>query len=285
MKTIAPRYFCARGNAPVGLRGFASRAVVAVLGAIVLLAPAPASADPHSLPYSYPYSTLPRGMSEAEQYVDMTPVRALNGSRTIPRAVLVTELEYGLTDRLELGLYMQFSTDPGNQTGTDPSALLFDGLKQRLRYRFADAGVWPVNVAIYGEVAELANEIELEAKIILDRRIGRWHLMANLWGEREFYFTGRREWVANPTGGASFEITPAFHVGAEYWMHGEFGGGGPGSFNEDIHHYLGPAFLLQGNRVWFAVAPYVRLDAWDRSGVWGDQFGRFWIRTIIGIEL
>jgi hypothetical protein len=262
-----------------------------LLGA-VLLAPA-AQADPHPLPYSYPYSTLPRGMSEVEQYTDMTTVKSFDlsgAAHTTMRSVLVTELEYGITDRLELGLYFQFGNDPGVSTGGE-IPLRFDGVKQRLRYRFADAGVWPVNVAIYGEVAELANEIELEAKIILDRRLGRWHLMANLWGEHEFYYSGRREWVANPTGGVAFEIVPAFHVGVEYWMHGEFGATpAPGEtatkgFNENFHHYLGPAFLLQGSRLWVSVAPYLRLDTWDRDGQVGDRFGRFWFRTIIGLEL
>ena len=28
------------------------------------------------------------------------------------------------------------------------------GVKQRLRYRFADAGRWPIDVAVYGEVVE-----------------------------------------------------------------------------------------------------------------------------------
>lgn len=263
--------------------------VTLVLLSALSLASARAHADPHSLPYNYPYSTLPRGMSEVEQYVDMTSVKAFDlsgGQPTTLRSVLVTEIEYGITDRLELGLYFQFANDPGAGTG-GATPLQFDGLKQRLRYRFADAGVWPVNVAVYGEVAELADEIELEAKIILDRRLGRWHLIANLWGEREFYYSGRREWVANPTGGVAFEVVPAFHVGVEYWMHGEFGAtpAEAKGFNEFFHHYVGPAFLVQGNRLWVAVAPYLRLDDWDRPGQVGDRFGRFWIRTIIGMEL
>ena len=251
--------------------------------------PGIALADPHPLPFSYSYATLPRGSSELEQYVDVTPVRAFDltgASTTTQRSVLITEMEYGLTDRLELGIYLQFSNNPGLGTGDAP--LHLDGLKQRLRYRFAEAGAWPVNVGVYGEVAELSNEIELEAKLLLDRRIGRWLLIANLWGEREFYYGGRREWVVNPTAGASFEIMPAVRVGVEYWMRGEFGASlppGVQSFNGAFHHYVGPAFLFQGTRVWLAVAPYVRLDAWDRAGQIGDQFGRIWIRTIIGIDI
>jgi hypothetical protein len=266
----------------------------AILTAV--LSPAVALADPHPLPYSYPTATLPAGSSEIEQYVDMTPVRTndLSGADvTAPRAVLVTEVEYGITDRLELGMYLQFSNNPGVSTSGD-APLHFDGLKQRLRYRFVDPGVWPVNVAVYGEVAELSNELELEAKLILDRRFGRWLAIANLWGEREFYYSGRREWVANPTGGISFEVTPAFYVGVEYWMHGEFGAtqsnaaGIPAvtqSFNAAVHHYVGPAFMLQAKQAWVAIAPYVRVDDWSRDGERGDLYGRFWIRTILGINL
>ena len=247
-------------------------------------------ADPHALPFSYPTASLPGGLSEIEQYVDLIPLHASEASgaaTTTLGSALVTELEYGLTDRLELGLYMVFFTDPSATAGAPQ--LHFDGLKQRLRYRFADLGVWPVNLAVYGEVAEFSDEIELEAKVLLDRRVGRWQFIANLWAERAFHYSGQREWVANPTAGASFQIVPAFHVGVEYWMHGEFGSNQPASmpsdFNAQAHHYVGPAFLMQGERVWWAVAPYVRVDEWGRSGQVGDQFGRFWIRSIVGIDL
>ena len=82
------------------------------------------------------------------------------------------EIEYGITDRLELGLYLtlqpvdlDFPTAPDLGEG--------NGVKQRLRYRFADSGVWPVDVAVYGELTENQREIELEGKIILQRRVGR----------------------------------------------------------------------------------------------------------------
>jgi hypothetical protein len=268
-----------------------SRLVTVAALAAVVCASRPAAADPHPLPFSYPYSTLPRGLSELEQYVDMSPVRAVVDGQTgalgnTPRGIFVTELEYGITDRLELGLYLQLSNDVSGVTGQQP--MRFDGIKQRLRYRFADAGVWPVNVAVYGEVAELAIEVELEAKVILEKRLGRWQWLANMTAEREFYYNGRREWVAIPSGGVSFEFTPAFRLGVEYWGHSEFAlyeKGETETFATGWHHYVGPALLFQTSRVWLAAAPYVRLDHLDRAGQVNDQFGRFWLRTIVGIDL
>src|SRR4029079_50661 len=97
--------------------------------------------------------------------------------------------------------------------------------------------------------------------------------------EREFYYSGRREWVANPTAGATFELTPAFRIGVEYWMRGEFGASVPpgvARFNSGIHHYVGPAFLAQGSRVWLAVAPYPRPRDSAPAGQAGGHLGPPW---------
>lgn len=254
---------------------------------VVALQARSAWADPHPLPFNYPYHTLPAGLSEVEQYVDMTPVRAVadanTGSATTTLgSALLTEVEYGITDRLELGFYLAFLSEPGAN-----SPVRFDGLKQRLRYRFAEAGAWPVDLGVYGEVAEFSDAVELEAKIILERRFNRWLVQANPWAERAYHYSGEREWVINPTAGVSFEVTPAFRAGVEYWMRDQLSSNRPteNAFNAAGHHYVGPSFLLQGTRVWLAVAPYIRLDNWKRAGQVGDEFGRFWVRSIVGIEL
>jgi len=252
------------------------------------LAPSVAYATPRALPFSYPYATLGKKGLELEQFVDLTWVRGLDTTGALnwaPRSILTTELEYGLTDRLELALYIQMSEEPPAGSG-ETGFLHFDGLKQRLRYRFAEAGEWPIDVALYGEIAELRNEFEVEGKIILEKRVGRLQLITNLWAEHEFYYDGRREWVLRPTAGASFEITPAVHLRAEYWMFAEYGGGAPpAAFNPAPHHYVGPTLLLLFERFWWTIGPYVRLDDLNRPTQLGDEFGRFWVRTIVGIDL
>jgi len=243
-------------------------------------------ANPRALPFTYPYETLPKDGLEVEQYVDLSPVRSYDTSGRLtwtPRAILTSEIEYGLTDKLELALYFQFSNDPGASSGED--ALRFDGIKQRLRYRLAEQGDWPVDVSLYLEVAELRNEIEVEAKVNLARRFGPVRLMANLWVEREFYYTGDQEWVLHPTAGATVQIFPWLNLGLEYWMHWELGGPGEGTFNAQPHHFLGPAFMVQFKRLWWSVAPYIRLDGLSRVPQRGDLFGRVWVRSVIGIDL
>ncbi len=245
-----------------------------------------AFANPRALPFTYPYETLAKDGLEIEQFVDLTPVRSYDQTGALtwtPRAVLTTEVEYGITSKLELGLYFQFSSDPGASSGED--ALRFDGVKQRLRYRLAEQGDWPVDVSLYLEIAELRNEIEVEAKINLQRRFGPVRVMVNLWAEREFYYNGEQEWVLHPTAGATIQLAAWIHLGIEYWLHAELGGPGGTSFNAQPHHFLGPTLMVQFKRLWWSMAPYIRLDGIGRTAVRGDQFGRVWIRSVIGIDL
>jgi len=266
---------------------------------VFLLVPALAHATPHALPFSYPYATLAQGAIEIEQYTDLTPIPVIDFDGDpihVPQVTLTTELEYGITDKLELGLYFQLSDFPsGEPGGAIEYPARIDGIKQRLRYRLAEANEWPVDVSLYGEVAELQQELEFEGKINLEKRIGRLQLLVNLWAEREWYYAGQQEWVLNPTGGGDWEINPNVHIGLEGWMHAEYGGtvnsGNPNlggssvAFNPAPHVFLGPTLELGSGRFWFTVAPYVQLTDLGRSGQIGDQYGRFWIRSIVGVEL
>ena len=247
-----------------------------------------ANANPRPLPFTYIYETLSEGDAELEQYVDMTPVRAYSASGDrvwYAASQFQTEFEYGITNRLELGLYVTFvPTNPAYSL--TPTLMDGNGLKQRLRYRFADVGQWPLDIALYGEVSENEREVELEGKIIVQRHFGRLRVVANAWAEREFYYNGNREWVLNPTGGAVFEITPAVQTGLEYWMRTEYPNSGTARvFNQGPHHFLGPTVLLQFGKLWWTTGAYLRLNEYGRTVAVGDSFGPVWIRTVIGVGL
>jgi hypothetical protein len=264
--------------------------VFAALSAL-LLAAGETSANPKPLPFTYPYATLPAGETEVEQYADFTPTRALSAATGKPATLglflFQTELEHGITDRLELGLYLQLAPPVGEDYASVATIGAGTALKQRLRLRLAEAGEWPVDVSLYGEIVEARSEIELEAKVNLERRIGRLRLMANLSAEHEFYFDGRNEWVLNPSAGATFEVLPSFHTGLEYWMNAELPSGetGPRSFALGPHHYVGPAMLFSFGRMWWSTGLYFRVSDAGRVQEPGDAYGHLWLRTIVGIDL
>jgi hypothetical protein len=89
-------------------------------------------------------------------------------------------------------LYVTFAPSPSGQDYSSVAAPIEgNGLKERLKYRFADPGQWPIDLGVYGELVEDQREIEIEAKLLLERRLGPVRIAANLTGEREYYFNSQ----------------------------------------------------------------------------------------------
>jgi hypothetical protein len=258
-----------------------------------------AGANPRPLPFTYTTQTTAEGEAEIEQYADLSPVQARRAAElpadrkkvTILASQFQTEFEYGITDRLELGLYFVLAPVPGEAYVEAPRLTQGNGLKQRLRYRLADEGAWPIDVALYGEVAEFTDEIEFEGKIILMRRFGDLRIATNLWAEYEAALTkGEGEVVLNPTLGATYQVTPTFHPGIEGWMRYEFVDedeepGGKRPFDAGPHVYVGPTTLLSFGPVWWSTGVYLRATDMGHSQPAGEGFGPLWFRTIVGIGI
>jgi hypothetical protein len=250
------------------------------------------SANPMPLPYTYTYPTLPKGDAEVEQYVDLTPVKAYDPNGNVQpylASQMQTEFEYGITDHLELGLYIAFQ--PPAPAGYTDTATLTEGTgaKERLRYRFAEEGELPIDLALYGEVVEFGDELELEGKILLQKRFGDLVIAANLWGEVEKEYASPAnevDWVANPTLGATYQVTPVFHLGVEGWMRGEWPSSKPPrAFELGPHEFVGPTFMLNFGRIWWSTGAYLRVDDIQHTMAPLDNYGPVWVRTIIGFGL
>lgn len=264
----------------------------AVLVAI-LTASATAVANPRPLPMTYTTDTLPAGAVEIEQYVDMTTLRAISPATSKEETYLAsafqTEIEIGLCERLELGVYLTYAPAYGdayaNQTRLAGAGT---GLKQRLRYSLADPEQWPIDVGVYGELVENEREIELEAKLLLHKRFGALRVAANLSGEYELYFSKQRELVLNPSLGASYELTPKVHLGAEGFLRGEYPTNPkPASrtFGLGPQAYAGPTMLANVGKLWWSVGVYTRVTEVSHDLVPGEPYGRLWIRSVIGYDL
>ena len=252
-----------------------------------------ARANPRPLPFTYTTDTLGPGQVEIEQYVDLVALRALSSTSTAQQwylpSAFQTEIEIGLADRLELGLYLTFVPDPGDQFA---GKALFpgagNGLKQRLRYILADPAAWPLDVGLYGELVENEREVELEAKLLLQRRFDRIRLAANLSAEYELYFSGQREIVLNPSLGATFELSPRFHLGLDSWLRSEYPqhpkpatrtfGLGPAA-------YLGPAAMVNFGKLWWALGVYARITDPSHDLQRGEPYGPIYVRSLIGYDL
>jgi hypothetical protein len=191
---------------------------VFLLSCLALLAAArPARADRRIFAYTYPYMTLPQGSFELEHYLDLglnnwdnpaTPTRERDW--THPSWQHQVEFEYGITDRLDFGFYNVFKQDP---FGT----MRFDGVKMRSRYRFADPGVHPVDIATYLEFSYFGDEIEIEQKLIASKILGRVEISFNGTIE-EGLELGPQEWeyLVTPSLGVGYHLLPGFALTLEY---------------------------------------------------------------------
>jgi hypothetical protein len=278
-----------------------------VVGALVALEGV-GYANPRPLPFTYPYETLPEGSTEVELYTDVTPLRvhadsadATKGRLWEPFYRLQTEFEYGITDRLELGLYQVFEATPQEGGG---NVVSFDGLKARLRTRLAEAGQWPIDVGLYFEVADFHDEFELEQKVLLARRFGQVRLMSNLWIEEEFErpfedagHRGDLKVIFNPTLGATYEVSTRVQLGLEYWARGRIGEGdevaadAPDAdarrlekHNDAFHHFIGPTFHYNMGRAWLSIGAYAHLNDANKPQP-GEIYGPWWGRTVLGVDL
>jgi hypothetical protein len=282
------------------------RAVGAVFSLIclgVLCSTRAAQANPRVFPFTYTVDTMPKGELELEQYVDYIPVRVQDqsGKQSWYGATdFQTELEFGLTPKLELGLYVTFAPTPATNLYIVPTPFVGDGMKERLKYRFAEAGEWPIDVGVYGELVEDQREFEIEAKVLLERRIGPVRIALNLTGEHENYFTcnvcstpgvhsasSQQDWVLNPSAGVSVEATPAIQPGVESFLWSEYTDPkiSPRPFDLGPHLYVGPTLLSQFGRLWWNVGAYARVTDTAHRLLPGESFGNFWVRSVIGYEL
>lgn len=262
----------------------------------VLVATTAAEANPRPLPMTYTTDTTAPGHAEFELFGDLVALRALSPTTTEETSYLASafqiEIEIGLTERLELGLYATWVPTFGDQlAGTALFPGVGNGLKQRLRYRInEERDAVPVvgNIGVYGEITENEREIELEAKVLLERRVGLLRIAANLSAEYELYFNGQREWVLNPSAGATYEITPQYHVGLDGFLRSEYPTNpAPAvrTFGLGPAVYAGPAVLLAFEKVWWSFGAYARLSGIGHDLEPGEPWGRLWLRSVVGFDL
>ncbi len=184
---------------------------VLIAGLVAGLGVAPrAAADGRDYVWTYEWKTMPQGAHEVEWYVDYTvPDTGATGESRHRHQL---EVEYGITDRWDVAVYgvFQDEDDPGD-TSYDLRAV-----KARSRLRLGRDGQFPMNPLLYVEYQRAldgSGEDIGEAKLILDRHIGRWDAALNFVWEGPLDAAGGDEWQI--LGATGWEVSPRWHVGTE----------------------------------------------------------------------
>jgi len=246
---------------------------------LALLACAPAHADRKYFLQSYTPWLASKGSLELEMHAiaanglgDSTNTSWLNRA----------EFEYAIHDRLTGALYLNFVQDGG-----ESAAQRFDGPSLEFIYRMTEPGRYPVDPALYLEVRENGDELEVEPKLLLAHRHHQLVGVVNLIGEFEKHFTGDEEGEVEKnfrvSGGFSREIGSSLAVGVEGFYHRVLGDVDP----HPAAVFAGPTFNLQTEKIQFAVGWHPQLWGSPKSSGRLDlnDFARSEVRLLLGVDL
>ena len=181
------------------------------------------------------------------------------------------ELEIGVTDRFQLGIYpLDWSHH------WDDSGFSYDGGAVELIYNLSNPVVDPIGISVYEEISGGRRHFESESKLIAQKNFGPLILDYNLTLEAEWKEQHLREHEGElqQAFGASYELAPRFSVGIELLHEFVFPDWHPGSKIRNV--FIGPnASYRHGS--WFVTVTALA-QATDTS----DE-PNFQLRTIFGI--
>lgn len=194
---------------------------LAAVGAIVasVAFARPAGAIDRRFTYTYESGTLGAGEREIEPW---TTLRL--GRNEYYRALdHRLELEFGITDRLMTAWYLNLSSETADIPGQTPGSIdrhteLEHGASWEWKYKLLDPVADALGLALYLEGGFTTKEVELETKLILDKRMGNFLVAFNAVGEYEWNSsTGitKQEKLFEFDLGAVYFITPVFSAGVE----------------------------------------------------------------------
>ncbi len=178
--------------------------------------------------WTYPYGTTARGEFELESNSFFTTPTLSNNSHSF---IQQFELEYGVSDRFQIGLYQVFGRDfPEGRLSSE--SFMLEAL-----YKLAQENELPVDPMLYVEYERnwnFKNANRAEVKLILSKDIGRLNGTIN--GIAEYEFGKGSELTPEFSAGFSYELLDGFRVGVESFatLAGEeavdedFGGTGAG---------------------------------------------------------
>jgi len=235
-----------------------SRTAWAVVSAVALwmLTPVPACADEPLFGYTYTTDLLPKGKFEVEQW-STTRFTKAHGSFWLQEGR--SEVEYGLTDRLQVSLYANYAFTHANHNAVDgtttppetfagplfnPNAA-FDGKKYvgtslEAIYRLTSPYEHPLGVALYFEPTIGQGLREYESKLILQKNFRDDRLVlgfnATVAQERRWLEgdstagSGSADSVShwdhetdiNLSGGATYRFARSWSAGLEFMNEREF---------------------------------------------------------------
>lgn len=219
---------------------------------IFLLTASFVSANERRFAYTYETGTLPAGVKELEVWNTFR-----TGRDTFYSALDNNiEFEFGITDRLMGALYLKnkyaVSVDA---KGVESSGFDLPAVAAEIKWKLLDPVADPLGLGLYFETTVSPKEIELEGKILLDKKFGPFLAAFNLVGEPGWEYsttTGRTDFKFEFEGdlGLAFFFNTHFSLGLELRNHNEVASN-KWQFSS---LFLGPVLAFSMEHWWIALS-------------------------------
>ena len=218
-----------------------------------------------------------------------------------------TELEYGVTDRLQAAVYLNsnyhFLRDAtgSSETFDDRNRFGVSGASLELKYQLVSPESAPIGVSLYfepgygtigGVSGERKQEIELESRLILQKNFFKGRLITafNLVVEPEWERQGGRWqselWIEGSLG-ASWALNDHWRIGAEGRVRSVFGHANLNDA-EAVMFHLGPTLFYARDRWYASLTVLPQVSGWPdtrgKGGLHLDEAERTEIRFRLGFE-
>ena len=237
------------------------KTVLLIALAASLLAPT-ATASERRFTYTYESGVLRPGAREFEPWVTFRHGKNAFFSRLDTRL----EIELGLSDRLQTALYLNMNSELKSSFDGRVGSSELKGVSSEWKFKVADPVADPMGFALYGEVSAGPSELELEGKLILDKRHGRFLTALNLSLEQEWKFEEpetERELKLEIDAGGCWLLSSRFAAGLELRAHTVIPSGGESTRSA---LFLGPTVSYAHDQWWVAISALPQVKALAGSG-------------------
>ena len=172
-----------------------------------------ANAGDHRFSYVYEATTSAKGEFMVENFVTWKTKRS--GQEPRNQFDFRHEIEYGITDRFQLGLYVADWKVVSNRN----SAIYQDTAVEAI-YNLTNPVTDLVGSALYGEVKLGDQKFELEGKLLFQKNFGPLIFAYNVgmeaeWEGDRFGYFNERSGEFMQSFGASYQLSPKFFLGGE----------------------------------------------------------------------
>lgn len=198
--------------------------------------------------FSYETTTSPKGAIEVENWVTWKQTR--NSEGKVDRFDFRHELEFGVTDRLQAGIYLADWTYSPDDT---EKKARYEHSGVELIYSLTNPTTDWLGSAVYLEVLGGDEVLEVEGKILLQKNFGPVTVAYNAVVEAEWEGSKLEERTGefSQTLGVSYDLARNFSIGGELLHEIEFPNWGEA---EDSRVWMGPNVSLHVSRFYATLA-------------------------------